>query len=50
MLDSKSLSLAITTLLFFLVSGAGQVLAAQYPLKVSVDGRHLEDQAGHPVG
>ena len=48
MFISKSLSLAITTLLFFLVSGAGQALAAQYPLKVSVDGRHLEDQAGQP--
>ena len=48
MLNLKFLSLAITILLFFLVSGSGLALATQYPLKVSVDGRHLEDQAGTP--
>ena len=46
MLNLKNLSLAIPTLMIFLVSGTGQALATQYPLKVSVDGRHLEDQAG----
>ena len=45
MLNLKFLSLAITMLLF-LVSGLWPVQATQYPLKVSVGGRHLEDQAG----
>jgi len=48
MLNSKLFSLAITGLLFFLVCGSGVALAAQYPLKMSADGRHLEDQAGQP--
>jgi hypothetical protein len=48
MLNSKIFSFAITGLLFFLVCGSGVALATQYPLKVSTDGRHLEDQAGQP--
>ena len=46
MQNLKYLSLAVATLLFFLVSGTGLALTPQYPLKLSADGRHLEDQAG----
>lgn len=35
-------------LLVFLISGTELVMAANYPLKVSADSRHLEDQAGQP--
>ena len=45
MLNLKFLSRAVTILLLFLVSGLWQVQAAQYPLKVSVDGRQREDQS-----
>ena len=35
-------------LLIYLASGSGAAHAVQYPLKLSADGRHLEDQAGQP--
>ncbi len=48
MVNFKFLSLAVTALIFLLSSGFSQVPAAQYPLKLSIDNRHLEDQAGIP--
>ena len=48
MFQLKSLSLIVTALFFFLLSVSGQAFAVQYPLKLSADGRYLEDQAGQP--
>ncbi|HED36464.1 MAG TPA: DUF4038 domain-containing protein [Gammaproteobacteria bacterium] len=48
MLSLKRIPLIISVLLFFLISGLGSALAVQYPLKMSADSRHLEDQLGQP--